>query len=130
MIIMIQHTAMASMNQRVREVNPSHAKKMYALPNNPIKSRSPGVVGIGRKPRRSMDGDTVCHMVMATSIRKMAIKKIAVGKVHSIHARVSVIVVPPYTRPRANPFAIWLRTNQITIAPGTIVSIPAAASRP
>lgn len=77
-----------------------------------------------------MEGDTDCHIVIAISIRKMTIKKIAVGKVHSIHFRVSVIVVPPYTRPKANPFAIWLRTNQITIAPGTIVSIPAAASRP
>jgi len=127
---MIQHTATASMNQRVKSVNPSHAKKMKALPNNPTKSRSPGVVGIGRKPRRSMEGDTDCHIVIAISIRKMTIKKIAVGKVHSIHSRVSVIVVPLYTRPKANPFAIWLRTNQITIAPGTIVSIPAAASRP
>lgn len=77
-----------------------------------------------------MDGDTDCHIVMAISIRKMAIKKIAVGKVHTIHSKVSVIVVSPYTRPKAKPFAIWLRTNQITIAPGTIVSIPAAASRP
>ena len=33
-------------------------------------------------------------MVMAVRIRKMAIKKIAVGSVHSIHSR--FMVVPPY----------------------------------
>jgi len=121
---------MASKIHRVKSVNPSQVRKMYALPNNPIKSRSPGVVGIGRNPRRSMEGDTVCHMVMAIRIRKMAMKKTAVGSVHSIHSNVGVIIDFLYTRPRAKPFARWLRTNQITSAPGTIVSIPAAANKP
>ena len=39
-----------------------------------------------------MEGDTVCHIVMATRIRKMVLKKIAVGRVHSIHSIVKVIV--------------------------------------
>src|SRR4051794_28252580 len=34
------------------------------------------------------------------------------------------------TRPRAKPLAMWLRTNQITNAPGISVSVPAAANSP
>ena len=95
-----------------------------------MKSRSPGVVGMGRKPRRSIDGDMVCHTVMAITIRIMLPQKMAVGTVHSIHAKVNFMAFPPYTRPRAKPLAIWLRTNQITRAPGTMVRMPAAANRP
>lgn len=83
---------MGSMIHSDRSVNPSQARKRYALPNNPINSRSPGVVGIGRKPRRSIDGDTVCHIVMATRIRKIVLKNIAVGSVHSIHVNVRFIM--------------------------------------
>jgi len=88
---MIQDTAMPSKIKRGKSVNPTHAKKMKALVNSPIKNRSPGVVGIGRKPRRSMEGDTVCHIVMAARIRKMEMTKIAVGSVHSIHSKVRVM---------------------------------------
>src|SRR6185369_16089930 len=35
-----------------------------------------------------------------------------------------------HTLPRAKPLAMWLRTNQIASAPGTMVSTPAAASTP
>jgi len=77
-----------------------------------------------------MEGDTVCQMVMAITIKIMEAQKIAVGRVHSIHAKVNFMVTPLYTRPKAKPLAIWLRTNQITIAPGTMVRMPAAARRP
>jgi|GEM_PF-4610378 hypothetical protein len=91
---MIQDTAITSKIQRLRLVSPTHARKMYILVKIPIKNRSPGVVGIGRKPRRSMEGDTVCHIVIATRIRKMEMTKIAVGSVHAIHDKVSFIVAP------------------------------------
>lgn len=94
----------------------------------PRNRRVPGVVTRGRKPRRGTEGDTVCQMVIAVRTRKITIKKIAVGHVQYIQSR--IISAPLYTRPRAKPLAIWLRTNQITRAPGTRVSIPAAASRP
>ena len=90
----IQTNPIGSMIQSDRFVNPSQAKKRYAFPNNPINSLSPGVVGIGRKPRRSIDGETVCHMVMATRIRKIVLKNIAVGSVHSIHVNVRLMVTP------------------------------------
>jgi len=61
----------------------------------PIKSRSPGVVGIGKNPRRSMEGDTVCQIVIAITVKKIVPQKIAVGKVHSIHFKVNVIVKTP-----------------------------------
>ncbi len=64
------------------------------------------MVGIGRKPRRSRDGDTVCHMVMAITVRIMVPQKIAVGTVHLIHSRVNSIMLPLYTRPMAKPLAI------------------------
>lgn len=70
----------------------------------PMKSRSPGVVDNGRKPRRSMEGDRVCQRVMAVRIRKMIMKKMAVGSVQHIHSR--FMVFPLYTRPRAKPLAI------------------------
>ncbi len=71
-----------------------------------MKRRSPGVVGIGRKPRRSREGDRVCHTVMAITVRIMMLQKIAVGTVHLIHAKVNSMILPPYTRPMAKPLAI------------------------
>ena len=71
-----------------------------------MKSRSPGVVGIGRKPRRSREGDTVCHTVMAITVRIMVMQKIAVGTVHYIHSKVNFMILPPYIRPMAKPLAI------------------------
>ena len=62
------------------------------------------MVGIGKNPRRSMEGAMVCHMVIAVRIRKMTMKKIAVGSVQYIHSK--VIVFSLYTRPRAKPLAM------------------------
>lgn len=102
----IQHTTTMSKIQRAKLVKPIHAKKIKTLVKTPMKNRSPGVVGIGRKPRRSMEGDTVCHTVMAITIPIIVVMKMAVGTVHSIHSSVSFMVVPFYTRPRAKPLAI------------------------
>ena len=60
-----------------------------------MKSRSPGVVGIGRKPRRSREGDMVCHTVMAITVRIMVPQKMAVGTVHLIHSKVNSMILPP-----------------------------------
>jgi len=70
----------------------------------PIKSRSPGVVASGRKPRLGSDGDMVCHMPIAVKTTKRLMKNIAVGSVQYIQSR--VIENPLYTRPRAKPLAI------------------------
>ena len=94
----------------------------------PTKRRVPGVVTSGRNPRRGIEGASVCQTVIAARIRKMTLKNIAVGFVQYIQSR--IIVFPLYTRPRAKPLAIWLRTNQITNAPGTSVNMPAAARSP
>ena len=64
------------------------------------------MVGIGRKPRRSREGATVCHTAMAITVRIMVPQKIAVGTVHSIHSKVNHMILSPYTRPMANPLAI------------------------
>ena len=101
-----QHTAITSSIQSGNWVNPIQAKNINTLVKIPMKSRSPGVVGIGRNPRRSKEGDTVCHRVMAITIKMMVIQKMAVGTVHSIHASVRFMAFPLYTRPRAKPLAI------------------------
>ncbi len=64
---------------------------------------------------------------MTINIMAIATKKPAVAQVQAIHA---MWRGPFQTRPRAKPLAMWLRTNQMTIAPGTIVRTPAAASKP
>ena len=48
---------------------------------------------IGRNPRRSMEGASVCQIVMATRIKKMTMKKIAVGSVHSIQVKRDVQII-------------------------------------
>ena len=102
----IHNMATASKIQRENWVKAIQAKKIYTLLKIPMKSRSPGVVGIGRKPRRSKEGATVCHTVMAITVKIMAPQKIPVGTVHSIHSRVNSMILPPYTRPMAKPLAI------------------------
>ncbi len=94
----------------------------------PTNKRVPGVVTSGRKPRRGTEGAAVCQMVIPVRTRNKTAKKIAVGHVQYIQSRIILNLL--YTRPRAKPLAIWLRTNQITKAPGTSVSMPAAASSP
>jgi hypothetical protein len=84
---------MANINHSDKFVNPTQARKRYPVLNNPIKSRSPGVVGIGRNPRRSTEGATACQIVMPTRIRKMTIKKMAVGTVHSIQAKKDALII-------------------------------------
>ena len=42
-----------------------------------------------------MEGDTVCQIVIAITVKKIVPQKIAVGKVHSIHFKVNVIVKTP-----------------------------------
>ena len=51
------------------------------------KQTIPGVVEIGKKPLRSTLGALICQIVMATRMQAMAIKKIAVGRVHAIHVK-------------------------------------------
>ncbi len=67
-----------------------------------MKSRSPRVVAIGRKPLRSTVGDRSSHTVMPTSISTMQAKNTATGRVQAIHSNIDA----PQTRPIAKPFAM------------------------
>lgn len=60
-------------------------------------------MGIMRNPLRSVVGDTSSQTSMPHNIRKMLIKKMAVGSVQYIHSK--LMVIPFYTRPSANPLA-------------------------
>jgi hypothetical protein len=51
------------------------------------------------------------------------VKTIAIGVVHAIQFSIS------YTRPKAKPLAMYLRTNQIAKIPGSMVITPAVESR-
>jgi hypothetical protein len=82
----IQTKEIASAPHRLNVVNPSHARWKYAVTSRPTNNRSPGVVGIGRNPRRSGLGATICQTVIDTRITAITIKKIAVGKVHAIQS--------------------------------------------
>lgn len=89
---MIQTAETGSAIQIVASVNPSQARWMKALPSNPRKKRVPRVVGIIRKPLRSIVGDINSHTSMPHNIKKMVMKKMAVGRVQYIHSK--LIVVP------------------------------------
>mgnify|MGYP001555765784 CR=1 FL=1 len=64
----------------------------------------PRVVGIGRRPLRSVVGQSTCATVIDTRISAITAKNTAVGVVQAIHSR--SIPNPPQTRPRAKPLAM------------------------
>ena len=47
-----------------------------------------------------------------------------------VDLRLSNCMHAHHTRPNAKPLAMWLRTNQMTIAPGMMVKTPAAVRTP
>src|SRR5690606_24065922 len=55
-----------------------------------MKSRSPRVVAIGRKPLRSCVGERISQIVMPASNRPTATKKTAVGSVQTIQSNMFV----------------------------------------
>ena len=96
-------------------------------PAPPMKSRSPRVVAIGRKfSSPSTVGERISPLVMPISIQHM--RRRTRPRAWS-RPSTSTSRNPQTATHRSDPrFAMWLRTNQITIAPGTMVSTPAAAS--
>ena len=68
--------------------SPMTAIWMKADPNKPIKTRSPRVVFIGRKPFRLMVGLMISKMVNRHKPMAIDIKKIAVGWVQAIQVKI------------------------------------------
>src|SRR4051794_30298017 len=79
-----QSTATIEAPHKGSVVAASQPRWIQALPSRPMNSRSPRVVDIGKKPRRSTVGHASCKLVISTSIRTIAAKKIAVGGVQYI----------------------------------------------
>ena len=73
-----------------------------------MNSRSPRVVRIGSKPRRSVVGCANSQTVMISSMITMAEKNMAVGQVQAIDATACRRAIKPlhHTRPRAKPLAM------------------------
>jgi hypothetical protein len=79
-------TQMVTAPHIAASLKPSHIKLTNALMINPIYSRSPRVVEIGKNPLRFTEGHLTLITVMTNSIVNTARKKIAVGVVHAIHS--------------------------------------------
>ena len=54
-----------------------------------MKSRSPRVVAMGKKPLRSVVGHLISHTVMPMSMHTMQVKKTATGVVQAIHSNMA-----------------------------------------
>ncbi len=76
----IQTTAIRQRKPQRQIGEPEPGQRDINTAHIPIKRRSPRVVEIGRKPRRSILGDRTCQMPIAVRSRAIVMKKIAVGK--------------------------------------------------
>ena len=100
----------SSPTTRPASVPISQPRWIQAAPSSPMNSRSPRVVDIGRKPRRSVVGWASSQTVMIMSMMAMAEKNIAVGHVQAMDPKSlpkrSKKLDVHHTRPRAKPLAM------------------------